>query len=89
LAFDVTEIAMPTKAKVSSPRGKRAAPKSPDFTPAEVKAQPAATPRDENERRTMIAVAAYFRAAARGFAPGDPVQDWIMAEAEIAKKFSH
>lgn len=31
----------------------------------------------------MIAEAAYFRAASRGFQGGDPVQDWLAAEAEI------
>jgi Protein of unknown function (DUF2934) len=77
---------MPTKVKGPSSRSGRAASKTP-AAPMEVKAQPATTPPDENARRTMIAVAAYFRAAARGFAPGDPVQDWVMAEAEITQKF--
>jgi len=36
-----------------------------------------------DERRRMIAEAAYYRAARRGFAPGDPDRDWIEAEAEI------
>ena len=31
----------------------------------------------------MIAEAAYYRAEARGFREGDPVQDWLAAEAEI------
>lgn len=30
----------------------------------------------------MIAVAAYFRAEQRGFAPGDELGDWFQAEAE-------
>jgi hypothetical protein len=30
----------------------------------------------------MIAVAAYFRAEHRGFAPGCEVDDWLQAEAE-------
>jgi len=30
----------------------------------------------------MIAVAAYFRAEQRGFAPGDELDDWFQAEAE-------
>jgi len=32
------------------------------------------------ERHRMIAEEAYFRAEERGFAPGDPVDDWIEAE---------
>ena len=31
----------------------------------------------------MVAEAAYYRARQRGFAAGDPVRDWIEAEAEI------
>ena len=34
-------------------------------------------------REQAIRVAAYFRAAGRDFAPGDAVQDWLAAEAEI------
>ena len=37
----------------------------------------------EDVRRAMIAEAAYFHAQRRGFAPGDEVQDWLKAEAEI------
>jgi DUF2934 family protein len=33
--------------------------------------------------RQMIQEAAYFRAEARGFVGGDPVEDWLAAEAEI------
>ena len=35
------------------------------------------------ERAHQIAEAAYFRAEARGFAPGGEVEDWIAAEAEV------
>ncbi|MEO1766843.1 DUF2934 domain-containing protein [Thiobacter aerophilum] len=35
------------------------------------------------ERYRLIAEAAYFRAQRRGFVGGDPVQDWLEAEAEI------
>ena len=31
----------------------------------------------------MIRKAAYFRAQARGFAPGHEVEDWIEAEQEV------
>ncbi len=45
------------------------------------KPKPAAIPQEQ--RRNYIEVAAYYIAARRGFAPGDPLQDWIDAEAEI------
>ncbi len=38
---------------------------------------------DEDQRRRMIADAAYFRAERRGFDGGDPVADWLEAEAEV------
>lgn len=34
-------------------------------------------------REQMIAEAAYFRAAQRGFAPGNEMSDWLQAEADI------
>jgi len=35
------------------------------------------------ERRQMIAAAAYYRAERRGFTGGSAEQDWLLAEAEI------
>jgi len=40
-------------------------------------------PISAEERRHMVAEAAYFRAQRRGFRGGDPDRDWIEAEAEI------
>jgi hypothetical protein len=36
-----------------------------------------------DQRQRMIAEAAYFRAEHRGFQGGDPLKDWLQAEAEI------
>jgi len=38
---------------------------------------------DGIDREGMISVAAYFRAEHRGFWDGDPLADWLAAEAEI------
>lgn len=38
---------------------------------------------DVRRRNQMIAEAAYFRAEQRGFNGGDPMVDWVEAEAEI------
>mgnify|MGYP005749557533 CR=1 FL=1 len=35
------------------------------------------------DRQQMIAEAAYLRAERRGFAAGDPVEDWLAAEREV------
>jgi len=39
--------------------------------------------RFEEERRRMIAEAAYYLAERRGFAPGHEEDDWLQAEAQI------
>ena len=38
---------------------------------------------DGADRYQMIATAAYYRAEHRGFSGGNPVDDWLAAEAEI------
>jgi hypothetical protein len=35
------------------------------------------------DRRRMIAEAAYYRAEQRGFVPGQELEDWLAAEMEI------
>ena len=40
-------------------------------------------PVTHEEKQRMIAHAAYFRSAQRGFANADPLEDWLAAEAEI------
>ncbi|HZD53475.1 MAG TPA: DUF2934 domain-containing protein [Woeseiaceae bacterium] len=40
------------------------------------------------QREQMIAEAAYFRAERRGFEGGDPLIDWLEAEAEIEARFA-
>ena len=53
--------------------------------PAPIAAERAAPPASDSahERQRRIAEAAYYRALARGFEPGNEVDDWIQAEAEI------
>ena len=84
--------------RASAPRAKKpsAAFRSP-ATPRSAKAAPSTKPakpkvRDrarrvetitEEQRRSMIAERAYFKAERRGFAGGDALQDWCEAEAEI------
>jgi hypothetical protein len=38
------------------------------------------------ERHRLIAETAYFKAEKRGFQGGDPVKDWLEAEAEVDRK---
>jgi hypothetical protein len=45
-------------------------------------------PSPATERQRWIAEAAYYRAEHRGFSGGDPVEDWLAAEAEIDQKLS-
>lgn len=39
-------------------------------------------------RRELILEAAYFRAEARGFAPGGDLDDWLDAEAEVDERLA-
>jgi hypothetical protein len=38
---------------------------------------------DPQQRAALIARAAYFRAMDRGFGPGNELDDWLAAEAEV------
>ena len=51
--------------------------------PASKNADAATHPMDGKQRRELIAVAAYFRAERRGFAPSAEWDDWFQAEIEI------
>lgn len=54
----------------------------PEKSAAVTDAAAAAQGVDRAQLDEMIAVAAYFRAEHRGFAPGDELADWFDAEAE-------
>ena len=41
---------------------------------------------DSDQREDMIRKAAYFRAASRGFCPGQEVEDWLAAEREVDRR---
>jgi hypothetical protein len=49
---------------------------------AQQQIQPDEATKKEDER-ARIAKAAYYRAERRGFAPGNDLDDWLAAEAEI------
>lgn len=86
-------VASPAKARKPATRTKvaakpepvakaKAAPKAVAAKPARPRAKKAAAVPLE-QRRNYIEVAAYHIAERRGFAPGNPLDDWIQAEAEI------
>jgi hypothetical protein len=55
---------------------------------ASVSAPPDGVAVSPEERRRLIAEAAYYRAQQRGFCGGDPIQDWLEAEAEVTLKLA-
>lgn len=65
------------KTPAAKPRATRSAPARPK---PRVKKNAGVPP---EERTRLIAEAAYFKAAQRGFAKGGELEDWIEAEAEI------
>lgn len=75
--------AKPKTAVKAVPAVKAAAPKKP-ATPRAAKPRskkPVVVPPEQ--RRYYVEVAAYHIAERRGFTPGDPLEDWVQAEAEI------
>ena len=74
-----TEPAAPVK---KSGKGAPAKAKSKDTTQA-VLATTALPGITADERRALIARAAYLRAESRGFPPGSEAEDWLTAEKEV------
>jgi hypothetical protein len=71
----------------SARRPTKAAPDTPQLRPADGQAsgntQAKLSPEDVYK---LIQESAYFKAKARGFAPGHEVQDWIEAEQEVRQR---
>lgn len=65
-----------------------AAGEAPEQQPRERPAQTAQADRSgaDAARHARIAVAAYYRAQQRGFCPGNELDDWLAAEAEIEQR---
>jgi hypothetical protein len=61
------------------------APRAPDLPRSATKRKPPAAKAAvlPEARYRMVAQAAYFIAERRGFAGGDPVQDWLLAERQV------
>ena len=83
--------AAPTRAAPSKPlqseRPRRAAPDTPSLRPADGKASGNTGAKlSPEEVYRLIQESAYFKAKARGFAPGHEVQDWIEAEQEVRRR---
>jgi hypothetical protein len=66
------------KPAVKKVPAKKAAPAK--TSPSPVATRPAVT---AEQRHNYIEVAAFYVAQRRGFAPGNPVDDWAMAEREV------
>jgi hypothetical protein len=79
-AASAPPAASPPPAEKAAPRSRTApAPVKPAHTPGAA----AGITVSADARRAMIEQAAYLRAERRGFAPGNEVEDWLAAEAEV------
>jgi len=90
-----TSITKRTRAK--TPAAATDSPKKPTLTTKSARARkkPVASPAAEaapvetttsytsEQLRSLIATAAYYRAAARNFAPGNDMEDWLVAEQQV------
>jgi hypothetical protein len=81
VAAKAVAVAKPAAPKaVKTVAAKPAKPKAPVKKSAKA-ASGNTVPKDQ--RAHYVEVAAFYIAERRGFAPGDPLQDWVAAEAEI------
>lgn len=71
-------VETPPPAEKAAPRRRGAAPKA-----AAESGASRGIGVSEEARRAMIEQAAYLRAERRGFTPGNEVEDWLAAEAEV------
>lgn len=79
-----TEVAKPAVAAAKKPRATKKVTVSTVTVATTPVAKPAAPQRpNADELRGMIAMAAYYRAAARHFTPGHELDDWLEAERQI------
>ena len=69
------------KASAAKPKVASVAAAAPKRVPKKaVSATPSIAP---DQRRHYVEIAAFYIAERRGFAPGNPLDDWLAAEAEI------
>jgi hypothetical protein len=81
-----TSAPRPTPARKTT----RAAPDAPQVRPPERETSGNTQPKlSPEEVYRLIQESAYFKAKARGFAPGHEVQDWIEAEAEVRERLEN
>lgn len=79
----------PAPAPTAAPAKKAAAPRkavAPKITPVDTVLNETTAPQPfmtSEERTHYVSVAAFYIAERRGFAPGNPAQDWVDAEAEV------
>ena len=77
---------MSHRAEKSTGRTLKRAPAAPQANITSVERRPnsiVARSAAPDQRRTMIAEAAYYLALQRNFEPGHDVQDWLLAERQI------
>jgi hypothetical protein len=75
------DVGSPTRSSVSGPLPSAVPTRAPRASRPEVSLK--ALHLAGEDRRRLIAEAAYYRAERRGFAPGQELEDWLAAEIEV------
>lgn len=79
-----TAVAAPVVAPVAAPLAPRPAAKKTNATTTILKPSTVSAPVLSSEQRShYVAVAAFYISERRGFTLGNPVEDWLAAEAEV------
>jgi len=83
----VTGTTTTTKKSAPPQRAAKPAPDTPSMRPGNGQASGNTQAKlSPEEVYRLIQESAYFKAKERGFAPGNEVQDWIEAEAEVRRR---
>jgi len=88
----VTGTTTSTKKSVQPPRPAKAAPDTPSMRPgngAKASGGNGTAKLSPEEVYRLIQESAYFKAKERGFVPGNEVEDWIEAEAEVRRRLEN
>ncbi|MCG6970299.1 MAG: DUF2934 domain-containing protein [Gammaproteobacteria bacterium] len=81
--IDVAKTNAPARGKKQKSAKPATKSKTAAAKPSRSRKKPAAINISDEQRLSMIAETAYFKAEKRGFMGGDPTEDWLAAESEV------
>ena len=85
MATQLESTARPDKSRMNSHRHNAESQPEIDSTASVTVTRQFVEPLTEDQRRELIAVAAYHLAERRNFEPGHETEDWLLAESQVRR----